>query len=78
MIRLRKICKNYWPNHLVILKDASLVGKIHHGYYRITQKGQDFLQAIALAYKHSLTEEAKQKEIEQRKYLMDTFIYRNR
>jgi DNA-binding HxlR family transcriptional regulator len=63
-------------NHLAILKDASLIGKIHHGYYRITQKGQDFLQAIYLAYEHSQTEEAKQKEAEQKKYLMDTFLQR--
>ncbi|NHJ40157.1 MAG: winged helix-turn-helix transcriptional regulator [Asgard group archaeon] len=63
-------------NHLAILKDASLIGKIHHGYYRITQKGQDFLQAICLVYEHSLTEEAKQKEAEQKKFLMDTFIQR--
>jgi DNA-binding HxlR family transcriptional regulator len=63
-------------NHLAILKDASLIGKIHHGYYRITQKGQDFLQAIYLAYEHSQTEEAKQKEAVQKKYLMDTFLQR--
>ncbi|NHJ46854.1 MAG: winged helix-turn-helix transcriptional regulator [Asgard group archaeon] len=63
-------------NHLAILKGASLIGKIHHGYYRITQKGQDFLQAICIAYEHSLTEEAKQKEAEQKKFLMDTFLQR--
>lgn len=63
-------------NHLAILKDASLIGKIHQGFYRITQKGQDFLQAICLAYEHSLTEEVKQKEAEQKKFLMDTFIQR--
>jgi DNA-binding transcriptional ArsR family regulator len=63
-------------NHLAILRKASLVGKIHHGYYRITQKGQDFLQAICAAFEHSLTEEAKRKEAEQKKFLMDTFLQR--
>ncbi|NHK31562.1 MAG: winged helix-turn-helix transcriptional regulator [Asgard group archaeon] len=63
-------------NHLAILKDASLIGKIHHGYYRITQKGLDFLQAICMAYEHSLTEEARQKEAEHKKFLMDTFLQR--
>ena len=65
-------------NHLTILKEVLLIGKIHHGYYHITQKGQNFLQQIFLAFEHSQSEEAKQKEAEQKKYLMDTFLLRRR
>ncbi|NHJ31555.1 MAG: winged helix-turn-helix transcriptional regulator, partial [Asgard group archaeon] len=63
-------------NHLVSLKDAFLVDKIHHGYYRITQKGLEFLYAINNAYQESQTSDALDKEAEQRKQLLDTFLRR--
>lgn len=65
-------------NHLTQLKDVSLIDRIHHGYYRITQKGLLFLQAIYLAYEHSQTEKMKQKEAEQKKALMDGFLQRRK
>ncbi|MBK5115043.1 MAG: winged helix-turn-helix transcriptional regulator [Candidatus Heimdallarchaeota archaeon] len=63
-------------NHIVSLKDASLVDKIHHGYYRVTQKGLEFLYAIDKAYQESQTSDALEKESEQRKQLIDTFLRR--
>jgi predicted transcriptional regulator len=63
-------------NHIAILRDSKLIGKIHHGYYHITQKGQAFLQAVCLANERSQTEEAKQKEAEQKRILMDSFLQR--
>ena len=63
-------------NHLASLKDASLVDKIHHGYYRLTQKGLAFLYAIDIAYQESQTSDVLEKEAEQRKYLLDTFLNR--
>jgi DNA-binding transcriptional ArsR family regulator len=63
-------------NHLASLKDASLVDKIHHGYYRVTQKGIEFLFAIDKAYQESQTSDALEKESSQRKQLIDTFLRR--
>ncbi|MHA1125806.1 MAG: ArsR/SmtB family transcription factor [Candidatus Heimdallarchaeota archaeon] len=75
---LTKLGRTALSNHLAILKDALLIGKIHHGYYRITHKGLLFLQAINMAYEQAQTEEAKQKEAEQKKFLMDTFLQRKK
>ncbi|NPE10001.1 MAG: winged helix-turn-helix transcriptional regulator [Asgard group archaeon] len=63
-------------NHLFSLKDASLVDKIHHGYYRLTQKGLEFLYAIDKAYQESQTSAVLENEVEQRKQLLDTFLHR--
>jgi len=63
-------------NHLFSLKDASLVDKIHHGYYRLTQKGLEFLYAIDKAYQESQTSAVLENEVEQRKQLLDTFLRR--
>lgn len=63
-------------NHLASLKNASLVDKIHHGYYRLTQKGLEFLQAIDNAYQESQTSAILEKESDQRKQLLDTFLNR--
>ena len=63
-------------NHLASLRDASLVDKIHHGYYRLTQKGLEFLSAIDKAYQESQTSDVLEKEAEQRKQLLDTFLHR--
>jgi predicted transcriptional regulator len=63
-------------NHLRILKQVELIDKIHHGYYRITQKGQVFLQAINWAYEFSQTQELKRKEAEQKKFLLESFLDR--
>jgi len=63
-------------NHLASLRDACLVDKIHHGYYRLTQKGLEFLSAIDKAYQESQTSDVLEKEAEQRKQLLDTFLHR--
>ncbi len=63
-------------NHLFSLKDASLVDKIHHGYYRLTQKGLEFLYALDRAYQESQTSEVLENEVEQRKQLLATFLHR--
>ncbi len=63
-------------NHIASLKEAELVDKIHHGYYRITQKGIMFLISIDKAYKESKTSAAIEKESAQRKQLLDTFLRR--
>ncbi|MHA1532226.1 MAG: ArsR/SmtB family transcription factor [Candidatus Heimdallarchaeota archaeon] len=63
-------------NHLASLRDASLVDKIHHGYYRLTQKGLAFLYALDIAYQESQTSAILEKESDQRKQLLDTFLHR--
>ncbi len=63
-------------NHLASLRNASLVDKIHHGYYRLTQKGLAFLYAIDIAYQKSQTSAILEKESDQRKQLLDTFLNR--
>ena len=70
------LSKTALSNHLAILRKTSLIGKIHHGYYRLTRKGQDFLQAICAAFEHSLSKEAKEKEAEQKRILMESFLQR--
>jgi len=63
-------------NHLASLRNASLVDKIHHGYYRLTQKGLAFLYALDIAYQESQTSAILEKESDQRKQLLDTFLHR--
>ncbi|MGC9779999.1 MAG: winged helix-turn-helix transcriptional regulator [Candidatus Heimdallarchaeota archaeon] len=63
-------------NHLASLKTASLVDKIHHGYYRITETGIEFLQSINDAFLESQSIEIKEREAQQKKHLLDTFLQR--
>ncbi|MHA1557782.1 MAG: ArsR/SmtB family transcription factor [Candidatus Heimdallarchaeota archaeon] len=65
-------------NHLKSLKKALLIDKIHHGFYRITNNGSDYLQGIILAYEESQTNEAKEREALHRKQMMDTFLHRKK
>ena len=76
LIESVEIKRTALSNHLSSLKEATLIDKIHHGYYRITQKGLEFLFAIDKAYKASQTSAAIEKESEQRKQLLDTFLRR--
>jgi len=76
LIESVEIKRTALSNHLSSLKEATLIDKIHHGYYRITQKGLEFLFAIDKAYKVSQTSAAIEKESEQRKQLLDTFLRR--
>lgn len=63
-------------NHLTLLKDAFLIDKIHHGFYRLTNNGSEYLQGIVSAFEESQTNEAKEREVLQRKQMMETFIHR--
>ena len=63
-------------NHLSLLKKASLIDKIHHGFYRITNTGSEYLQGIIVAYEDSQTHEAKEREAINRKNMMDSFLQR--
>ncbi|HUU78336.1 MAG TPA: ArsR family transcriptional regulator [candidate division Zixibacteria bacterium] len=63
-------------NHLSLLKKASLIDKIHHGYYRITNNGIEYLQGFVSAFEETQTNEAKEREILQRKQMMDSFLNR--
>ena len=63
-------------NHLSLLKKAFLIDKIHHGFYRITNNGIEYLKGIVFAYEETQTNEAKEREILQRKQMMDSFLNR--
>ena len=65
-------------NHLTSLRKTSLIDKIHHGYYRITRKGVEFLHSIDQAYVEAESIESKEKEILERKQLLDSFIDRRK
>lgn len=65
-------------NHLTTLRKANLIEKIHHGYYRITQKGVEFLHSIDQAYEVAESIESEERELLERKQLLDSFIERRK
>lgn len=65
-------------NHLTSLRKATLIDKIHHGFYRITQKGVEFLHSIDQAFEKAESLESKEREILERKQLLDSFIDRRK
>jgi predicted transcriptional regulator len=66
--------KTALANHLTSLKSNSLIEKIHHGTYRISNDGRSYLQAIENMYQKS---EAR-KISEQRYQFTKAFLERNK
>ena len=66
--------KSALANHLTSLKANSLVEKIHHGTYKITNDGKGYLQAIEKMY-----QESEARKISEQKYqFTKAFLKRNR
>jgi DNA-binding transcriptional ArsR family regulator len=59
-----KLQKTALSNHLIQLIDKGLVERFERGQYRITEDGQEFLEAAATTYQASLyREQARQEQI---------------
>lgn len=68
--------KSALANHLTHLKNRSLVEKIKHGTYRITDDGKNYLQSIEAAYRESEVRKRKIRETKQREELARSFLER--
>lgn len=68
--------KSALANHLTQLKNRSLVEKIKHGTYRITDDGKNYLQSIEAAYRESEARKRKIRETKQREELARSFLER--
>lgn len=68
--------KSALANHLNHLKNKSLVEKIQHGTYKITDDGRDFVKAIEAAYRGSKARKKKIEEARQRQELTRSFLER--
>lgn len=55
-----KLQKSALANHLTYLKNKSLIEKIHHGTYKVTNDGKCFLQSIDTMYTQSETQKVFQ------------------
>ncbi len=73
-----KLRKTALANHLTYLQNKSLVEKIQHGTYKITQDGQTYLRAIEAAYNVSEARKQKIKESQLKYQLSKTFIERKK
>lgn len=69
-----KLKKSALANHLTHLKDKSLIEKVHHGTYKVTNDGKCFLQAIDTMY----TQSENQKMFQQRYQPVKTFLGRKK
>jgi DNA-binding HxlR family transcriptional regulator len=68
--------KSALANHLTHLKDKSLVQKIQHGTYKITDDGRTYIQSIEAAYRESEARKKKIREVKKRQELARTFLER--
>jgi DNA-binding PadR family transcriptional regulator len=68
--------KSALANHLTHLKNKSLVEKIQHGTYRITDDGRNYIQTIEAAYRESKLRKKKIEETKQRQELARSFLER--
>jgi DNA-binding HxlR family transcriptional regulator len=68
--------KSALANHLTHLKDKSLVEKVQHGTYKITDDGRNYIRVIEVAYRESEARKKKIGEIKQRQELAKTFLDR--
>ena len=71
-----KLQKSALANHLTHLKNRSLVEKIKHGTYKITDDGKNYLQSIEAAYRESEARKRKIRETKQREELARSFLER--
>ncbi len=70
--------KSALANHLNDLKNKKLVEKIHHGTYKITDDGKNYIKSIENVYKENNTLRKKIKETKQRQELSKSFLDRNK
>lgn len=68
--------KSALANHLIHLKEKSLIEKIQHGTYALTDDGRTYVEAIEAAYRKSEARKKKIKEAKQRHELTKTFLER--
>ena len=68
--------KSALANHLTHLKNKSLVEKIQHGTYKITDEGRNYMQAIEATYRESELRKKKIEETKQRQELARSFLER--
>lgn len=71
-----KLKKSALANHLNHLKERSLIEKIQHGTYAITDDGRTYVEAIEAAYRKSEARKRKIEEARQRHELTKTFLER--
>lgn len=71
-----RIKKSALANHLNYLKERSLIEKIQHGTYAITDDGRTYVEAIEAAYRKSEARKRKIEEARQRHELTKTFLER--
>lgn len=65
--------KSALANHLTHLKNKSLVEKIQHGTYKITDDGRNYLQAIETAFRESEVRKKKSWKYDKDKNLQGVF-----
>jgi len=53
LLKEMNLKKSALANHLTHLKNKSLVEKIQHGTYKITDDGRNYIQSIEAAYRES-------------------------
>ena len=68
--------KSALANHLTHLKNKSLVEKIQHGTYKITDDGRNYIHAIEVTYRESKLRKKKIEETKQRQELARSFLER--
>ena len=68
--------KSALANHLTHLKNKSLIEKIQHGTYKITDDGRNYMQAIEATYRESKLRKKKIEETKQREELARSFLER--
>ena len=68
--------KSALANHLTHLKNRSLIEKIQHGTYKITNDGKSYIQAIEATFRESKARREKIRETKQRQELAKTFLER--
>jgi DNA-binding HxlR family transcriptional regulator len=68
--------KSALANHLIELQEKSLIKKVHHGLYAITEDGKSYLQAIAGVYSESKSRKDKIEEMRQREESTKAFLER--
>ena len=68
--------KSALANHLTHLKNKSLIEKIQHGTYKITNDGKGYIQAIEATFRESKSRREKIRETKQRQELAKIFLER--
>lgn len=76
LLNTMNLQKSALANHLTHLKNTSLIEKVHHGTYKITDDGRTYMQSIEAAYRESETRKKKIKEAKQREKLAKSFLER--